>query len=100
MLPVLPMLALAAVAATTSTLPQQSKAPPAMATAHSLNTTDPGAVCLNGEAASVAAWLHPAPSTDWVIQIGSASPVSSSLLHCLVLPPLTLPPSFADRPRA
>lgn len=50
--------------------------PPTMATAYTLSN----ATCLNGAPASVAAWLHPTPTTDWVIQIGSASP---SLTWCI-----------------
>ena len=59
------------------TRPEPSAGPqPTMATAHTLTN----ATCLNGAPATVAAWLHPTPTTDWVIQIGSASP---SLTWCI-----------------
>ena len=39
----------------------------------SLNETDPLAVSINGQPATVAAWLHPVPSKDWVVLLGGTS---------------------------
>eukprot|EP01051_Picozoa_sp_SAG22_P008056 SAG22_NODE_594_length_8738_cov_20.249219_4_plen_738_part_00 len=50
---------------------------PAVMTAHSLASTDPGARCINGQPASVFAWINPTPSTGWVITLGSVSPTLS-----------------------
>ena len=41
--------------------------------AHSLNTTDPTAICLDGKSPDVFAYVSPKPSKQWVILLGTTS---------------------------
>ena len=57
-------------------------------TTYSLAAVDAQAVCINGLAATLNAFVNPLPSTTWVINIGGVSPQSPgfcvNLQNCLV----------------